>query len=139
MKISINNFKWLFGRNSEFWPTNMKTGMWAWVGHRLTGLALVVYVFLHLSFLTTASLGEGDFDSLMATTSEPLFVAMDFMLVIVVIYHAMNGARVVLFDLGMGIRRQKLVFWITMAVAGVLTVGGLWAIWHLIFRASGGA
>ena len=139
MKISINNFKWLFGRNSEFWPTNMKTGMWAWAGHRLTGLALVVYVFLHLSFLTTASLGEGDFDSLMATTSEPLFVAMDFMLVIVVIYHAMNGARVVLFDLGMGIRRQKLVFWITMAVADVLTIGGLWAIWHLIFRASGGA
>jgi hypothetical protein len=26
-----------------------------------------------------------------------------------------------------------------MAVAGVLTIGGLWAIWHLIFRASGGA
>jgi succinate dehydrogenase / fumarate reductase cytochrome b subunit len=137
MKISINNFKWLFGRNSEFWPTNMKTGMWAWVGHRLTGLALVVYVFLHLSFLTTASLGEGDFDGLMATTSEPLFIAMDFFLVIVVIYHAMNGARVVLFDLGMGIRRQKLVFWITMTAAGVLIVGGLWAIWHLIIGTGG--
>lgn len=138
MKISINRFKWLFGRNSEFWPTNMKTGMWAWVGHRLTGLALVAYVFLHLSFLTTASLGSGDFDTLMSTTSQPLFIAMDFMLVIVVIFHAMNGARVVLFDLGIGIRRQKLVFWITMAIAGVLIVGGLWAIWHLIIG-SGGA
>jgi len=139
MKISISSFKWLFGRNSEFWPTNMKTGMWAWVGHRLTGLALVAYVFLHLSFLTTASLGSGDFDSLMATTSKPLFIAMDFMLVILVIYHAMNGARVVLFDLGIGIRRQKLVFWVTMAIAAVLIVGGLWAIWHLIIGGSGGA
>lgn len=138
--MKISSFKWLFGRNSEFWPTNMKTGMWAWVGHRLTGLALVAYVFLHLSFISTASMAEGgaDFDALMEITSQPLFVAMDFLLVIVVIYHAMNGMRVVLFDLGIGIRRQKLVFWVTMAVAAVLTVGGLLAIWHLIFP-SGGA
>jgi succinate dehydrogenase / fumarate reductase cytochrome b subunit len=137
--MNIGKFKWLFGRNSEFWPTNMKTGMWAWVGHRLTGLALVVYVFMHLSFLTTASLSEGgaDFDKLMATTSQPLFVAMDFMLVIIVIYHAMNGFRIMLFDLGVGIRRQKLVFWICMAVSAVLIVGGLWAIWHLIIVPGG--
>ena len=54
--IKPSSFKWLFGTNSEFWPTNMKTGMWAWVGHRITGLALVAYIFLHLSFITTASL-----------------------------------------------------------------------------------
>ncbi|MCJ7561672.1 MAG: hypothetical protein MUO84_01505, partial [Thermoplasmata archaeon] len=87
--MKVSSFKWLFGRNSEFWPTNMKTGMWAWVGHRLTGLALVAYVFLHLAFISTASIGEGgsSFDALMETTSKPLFVAMDFLLVIVVIYH----------------------------------------------------
>jgi succinate dehydrogenase / fumarate reductase cytochrome b subunit len=133
--MKISDFKWLFGRNSEFWPTNMKTGMWAWVGHRLTGIALVVYVFLHLSFISTASLGDGEasFDDLMATTSQPLFVLMDFVLVIVVIYHAVNGLRVVLFDMGVGIKRQKLVFWIAMAVAAVLVIGGMLAIWHLVF------
>jgi succinate dehydrogenase / fumarate reductase cytochrome b subunit len=77
--------------------------------------------------------GGADFDALMETTSQPLFVAMDFLLVIVVIYHAMNGLRVVLFDLGVGIRRQKLVFWITMAISAVLIVGGMLAIWHLVF------
>ncbi|UCE45532.1 MAG: succinate dehydrogenase, cytochrome b556 subunit [Methanobacteriota archaeon] len=137
--MKIGSLKWLFGRNSEFWPTNMKTGMWAWVGHRITGLVLVAYVFLHLSFLSTASVGSGDFNSLMEVTSQPLFVAMDFLLVIVVIYHAMNGARVVMFDLGLGIRHQKLVFWICMAIAAVLIVGGIWAIWDLIFVPSGGA
>jgi len=128
-------FKWLFGRNSEFWPTNMKTGMWAWIGHRLTGIILVVYIFMHLSFITTASLGDGpkNFDALMAVTSQPLLVALDFLLVFVVIYHAMNGLRVVLFDVGLGIRRQKAVFWAMMAMAAVLTVVGLYFIWHLIF------
>ena len=137
--MKISSFKWLFGRNSEFWPTNMKTGMLAWVGHRLSGLVLVAYVFLHLSFISTASMAEdgADFNALMETTTQPLFVAMDFLLVIVVIYHAMNGLRVVLFDLGIGIRRQKLVFWVTMAVAAVLIVGGLLAIWHLVFPEGG--
>lgn len=133
--MKVSSFKWLFGRNSEFWPTNMKTGMWAWVGHRLTGIALVAYVFLHLSFISTASLGDGEanFDALMATTSQPIFVLMDFILVVVVIYHAMNGLRVVLFDMGLGIRRQKLVFWAMMAVAAVMVVAGMLAIWHLVF------
>jgi len=138
--VKISSFKWLFGRNSEFWPTNMKTGMWAWVGHRITGLVLVVYIFMHLSFITTASLGEdgGDFNALMNTTSQPLFVAMDFLLVVVVIYHAMNGFRVVLFDMGIGIRRQKLVFWICMVIAAVLTVAGIYALWNFIFTPGGG-
>ena len=137
--MKIGSLRWLFGKNSEFWPTNMKTGMWAWVGHRITGLVLVAYVFMHLSFLSTASMGSEDFDSLMEVTSQPLFVAMDFLLIVVVIYHAMNGARVVMFDLGLGIRHQKLVFWICMAIAAVLIVGGVWAVWDLIFEPSGGA
>lgn len=118
--MNIGKFKWLFGRNSEFWPTNMKTGMWAWVGHRLTGIILVVYVFMHLSFLSTASVDEKGFASLMETTAQPAFVLMDFLLVCAVIYHAMNGFRVVLFDMGIGIRKQKLVFWIMMAISAVI-------------------
>lgn len=131
--MKASSFKWLFGRNSEFWPTNMKTGMWAWVGHRLTGIILVVYVFLHLSFLTQASLSHEEFDSLMEVMAQPQFVFLDFLLVCAVIYHAMNGLRVILFDIGIGIRRQKLVFWIMMAIAAVLVVFGFWAILKLIF------
>ena len=140
MKIGENDlrartFKWLFGRNSEFWPTNMKTGMWAWIGHRITGVALVVYIFLHLSFITTASLGDGpkNFDALMKITSQPLFIVLDFVLVVVVIYHAMNGLRVVLFDAGYGIRRQKQVFWVAMGAAAVLIIAGIIVLWHLGF------
>jgi len=126
--MKIGSFKWLFGRNSEFWPTNMKTGMWAWVGHRLTGLVLVAYVFMHLSFITQASLSHEKFDSLMEIVEKPLFVLLDFVLVCAVIYHAMNGLRVVLFDMGIGIRRQKLIFWIMMAISVAIIVAGFWVL-----------
>ena len=128
--MKISSFKWLFGRNSEFWPTNMKTGMWAWVGHRLTGIILVVYVFMHLSFLSTASSSSAGFADLMETTAQPAFVFMDFLLVCAVIYHAMNGFRVVLFDMGIGIRRQKLVFWVMMAVAAVIVAVGFYVLFN---------
>jgi len=131
--MKVSSFKWLFGTNSEFWPTNMRTGMWAWVGHRLTGILLVVYVFLHLSFLSQASLSHESFDELMERMSQPMFVFFDFLLVCAVIFHAMNGLRVVLFDMGIGIRKQKLVFWIMMAIAAVLVLVGFWAISVLIF------
>jgi len=126
--LRARTFRWLFGKNSEFWPKNMKTGMWAWIGHRLTGLILVVYVFMHLSFISTASINHDSFNDLMVLTASPLFVFMDFLLVVVVIYHAMNGFRVVLFDMGIGIKKQKQVFWICMAIAAVLVVVGFYAL-----------
>lgn len=126
----LSSFKWLFGRNSEFWPTNMKVGMWAWVGHRLTGLLLVVYVFLHLSFLSQALLSHKSFDELMEMMHQPLFIFLDFLLVCAVIYHAMNGARVVLFDMGIGIKRQKLVFWVMMAIAAALVIAAFYVLFN---------
>jgi succinate dehydrogenase / fumarate reductase cytochrome b subunit len=47
-----------------------------------------------------------------------------------VIYHAMNGFRVVLFDMGIGIRRQKLVFWIMMAIAAVIVVAAFYVLFN---------
>ncbi len=131
--MKLSSFKWLFGKNSEFWPTNIKTGMWAWIGHRATGLILVAYIFMHLSFLTQATLGAEEFDSLMEFAAQPFMVALDFLLICAVIYHAMNGFRVLLFDMGIGIRHQKAIFWVSMAIAAVLVVGALWAVWDLIF------
>jgi len=128
--MNIGKFKWLFGKNSEFWPTNMKTGMWAWVGHRLTGIILVVYVFMHLSFLSTASVNDKSFANLMETTAQPAFVFADFLLVCAVIYHAMNGFRVILFDMGIGIRKQKLVFWIMMAISAVIVAVAFYVLFN---------
>ncbi|UCE14734.1 MAG: hypothetical protein JSV04_06020, partial [Candidatus Heimdallarchaeota archaeon] len=41
------------------------------------------------------------------------------------IYHGANGIRVILFDLGIGIRRQKTIFWIFLVLGVVTWVLGL--------------
>jgi succinate dehydrogenase/fumarate reductase cytochrome b subunit len=46
--------------------------------------------------------------------------------VAVVLYHAFNGVRIMLLDMGIGVHRHKAVFWVCMASAtGVLAVFGL--------------
>ena len=49
-----------------------------------------------------------------------LFVLLDLLLVWAVLFHAMNGVRVVLMDMGVGIHRHKLVFWLCMAAAALI-------------------
>jgi len=62
--------------------------------------------------------------------SQPMFVFLDFLLVCAVIYHAMNGFRVVLFDMGIGIRRQKMVFWIMMAASAIIVAVAFYVLFN---------
>ncbi len=41
------------------------------------------------------------------------------------IYHGANGIRVILFDLGIGIRSQKMIFWIFLVLGIISWVLGL--------------
>ena len=41
------------------------------------------------------------------------------MLVAAVLYHALNGVRIILMDLGVGVQRHKAIFWVCMLVAAL--------------------
>ncbi len=96
------------------------TGMWAWVLFRVSGLVLVVYLFVHLWVISQGRIGgAASLNKLFQTFDKPLLVFLDLMLVSAVLYHALNGVRIVLMDLGIGIRRHKVVFWVCMLVAAL--------------------
>ena len=96
------------------------TGMWAWVLFRISGLVLVVYLFVHLWVISQARVGGPDsLDGLFDFFDKPLLVFLDLMLVAAVLYHALNGVRILLMDFGVGIRQHKLVFWLCMLVAAL--------------------
>jgi len=68
--------------------------------------------------------GGKSLDSAFKMFDKPFFRLLDFVLVAAVLYHGLNGVRVVLMDLGYGIKRHKAVFWVCMAVAAA-TLDGL--------------
>ena len=108
-------------------------GMWAWLLFRVSGLILAFYLFAHIYVISRAHLSGGkSLDSAFKMFDKPFFVFLDFVLVAAVLYHGLNGVRVVLMDLGYGIKRHKAVFWVCMAVAAAtLTVFAVVAAPHI--------
>jgi len=111
-----------------------RAGWWAWFLQRLTGVALVGYLFLHILVISTVQAGQDAFDSVLIVLQKPFFVVLDLFLIAAVVYHALNGVRVLLFDLGIGLKRQAGLFWVCMVLTTILTlVVGYFSL-PLIFR-----
>jgi succinate dehydrogenase / fumarate reductase, cytochrome b subunit len=96
-------------------------GMWAWILFRISGLVLVAYLFVHLWVISQGRVGGAEsLNGLFEFFDKPLLIFLDLMLVAAVLYHALNGVRILLMDVGVGIGRHKAVFWVCMLVAALV-------------------
>ena len=102
----------------------VRVGMFAWMLHRLTGLALLGYLVLHIWGLKSITNPDA-YNALITEYHAPIFKVGEFLLLGAVVYHALNGMRIVLIDfVGWSPNQQKL-FWSLGALAAVLfAVGG---------------
>jgi succinate dehydrogenase / fumarate reductase cytochrome b subunit len=108
-------------------------GAWAFWLHRLSGLVLVFYLLMHIIVISTAISGQRDFNAAMGFLKAPVFVALEMGLVAVVLVHGFNGVRIVLFDLGIGLKKQKEIFVALMALAVVPFLAAVIVAWPHIF------
>ncbi|HSB71926.1 MAG TPA: succinate dehydrogenase [Candidatus Methylomirabilis sp.] len=130
-----------------------RLGIWGWLGggrwgferylyslHRLTGLALLAYFVLHIVLTSSRTLGAGAWATAMKTVEGPLFVVGEYLVFAAFVLHGLNGLRLVLLELGVGVgkpiepvypyrtsvhvQRPLAVGVMVLAVAAVL-IGGL--------------
>jgi succinate dehydrogenase / fumarate reductase, cytochrome b subunit len=107
-------------------------GMFAWVLHRVSGLALSVYLLLHIWDLRAAQRGAQAFDEAMATFRSPFWKVMDLLLVAAVLFHTLNGIRLLLFDGGKGLRYQRQLFWVALTLTiAILIYSAVMVFTHL--------
>ncbi len=106
-----------------------KTGMWAFVLHRVTGLALTVYLLMHINVVSTLH-NPDSFDKTMAFLNMPLFKILEIGLLLAVIYHALNGVRVFLIDFTNSTRTHVKIWWVLAAIGFVIFVVGAYPFLH---------
>ncbi|MFH1483156.1 MAG: succinate dehydrogenase, cytochrome b556 subunit, partial [Chloroflexota bacterium] len=101
------------------WPARYAVGAWAFSLHRIAGVTIATYGLAHIIVISFASWG-GPFESIMRLFQSPPFLLAELLLMAAILFHALNGFRIILFDLGIGIERQKGLFWGLMALGVVL-------------------
>ena len=92
----------------------VNVGTVAWLLHRLSGVALAVYLIPHFVSVNAARGGPAALDSELAGFASPLFAAAEYVLVLTVAFHLLNGLRIIAIDFLDLSRRQKLLFWLVM-------------------------
>lgn len=107
-----------------FAPTRQQPGVLAFVLHRLTGVFILLYLFIHIATVANANFDRKSFDELMRILVSPPFLLFSWLLFVVIVYHSLNGIRITLFDAGVGTRRQKGLF---LGVAAVTVLFALWS------------
>jgi len=75
-----------------------KGGHWAWILHRLTGLGVLFFLLIHILDISLIGWGPKVFDSLLIIYRGRIFRVMEVFLAGAVIYHALNGIRIIIID-----------------------------------------
>jgi succinate dehydrogenase / fumarate reductase cytochrome b subunit len=73
-------------------------GQWSWVLHRVAGLGVVFFIVLHIIDTSWAVFYPAEYVRAIAEYQSPLFTIGEFALVAAVVYHALNGFRIIVFD-----------------------------------------
>ena len=94
----------------------------AWLLHRLTGLALAIYLIPHFISINRSRLGPDVFDAALATFTAPFYKAAEFLLIMVVAFHAFNGLRIIVIDIFTFSHRQKLLFGLVLGACAAVLV-----------------
>jgi succinate dehydrogenase / fumarate reductase cytochrome b subunit len=96
------------------------SGSWAWILHRITGIALIAYLFMHIFSLSPLSQGRQAFNEFMSHYTTPFFMAMEWFLFAFVLFHSLNGVRIVLVDWADGARYHKSLYRYSIVIGVVM-------------------
>lgn len=100
------------------------SGFISFVLRRLTGVALVLYLFLHMWVIGSANQGPEVFNARLNAVQTPIFKLAEIALLAAVVYHAFDGIRLLIVHYFNVSSYQKSLFYAAFAISVILTVAG---------------
>jgi len=95
-----------------------KVGMWSWVLHRITGVAIFFFLLVHVLDTALVRLSPEAYNAVINTYKTPIIGVAELGLVAAILYHALNGLRIILIDFWRkGVKYQNVMFWVVVAIA----------------------
>ncbi|OBF28055.1 succinate dehydrogenase, cytochrome b556 subunit [Mycobacterium sp. ACS4331] len=104
--------------------------MWSWVLHRITGATIFFFLFVHVLDTALVRVSPQAYNEVIETYKTPIVGLMEVGLVAAVLFHALNGIRVILVDFwSEGPRHQRKMLagvgaiWLLVMVPALVVLG----------------
>ena len=73
-------------------------GQWTWALHRITGVGVMGFLMVHILDTALVTAGAKTYNKIIGTYHNPIFRLLEISLAVAVLYHALNGLRIILID-----------------------------------------
>ncbi|GIU97171.1 MAG: succinate dehydrogenase, cytochrome b556 subunit [Actinomycetota bacterium] len=73
-------------------------GQWSWILHRVTGTAVILFLFVHIVDTALVGWGPEAYDKVVRAYHNPIVHLLELGLVLALLYHALNGLKITLID-----------------------------------------
>ena len=98
-------------------------GMLAWAFHRISGVAIWAFILLHVLDIWLVGANPALYDEVLAFYASPVGRVMEMLLGAALLYHALNGLRIVIMDFWPPMTRyhRQLWYlnWVLFALVGI--------------------
>jgi succinate dehydrogenase / fumarate reductase cytochrome b subunit len=89
---------WLAQAQSRVVRYRVSWAQLAWFGHRLSGLGVLLYLFMHIVETSTVLLGPDVYNATLGFFRNPVIRAGEILLMAALVYHSLNGLKIILID-----------------------------------------
>jgi len=86
-------------------------GMLAWAFHRISGVAIWAFILLHVLDIWLVGVNSELYDEVLKIYSSPFGRVMESLLGAALLYHALNGLRIIIMDFWPSMTRYHKQLW----------------------------
>lgn len=101
-----------------------KVGMWSWVLHRITGVAIFFFLLVHVLDTALVRVSPEAYNVVIESYKTPLIGLAELGLVGAILFHGLNGLRIIAIDFwSKGTKFQSIMFWLVIAITVIAVAG----------------
>ena len=123
-----------------FVPRSSNTGAIHWFLQRITGILLILLVGIHmlvvhfipLGFAFAEQFGVASYQATYERLAGGWFLAIDWTLLVLALYHGLNGVRTVILDFSFGPRVNLIISVLFVLVGIILVFYGSWILYVVL-------
>jgi|YNPNPStandDraft_1061719.scaffolds.fasta_scaffold126442_1 succinate dehydrogenase / fumarate reductase cytochrome b subunit len=113
---------------------NRSINLFSFLLMRITGIALSVFIFLHIWTIGQVQKGNDSFNQAMNAYNNLFGWILEYLLLLAVLYHMFNGLRLIVADFFNLTERQKGLLWIAIVIMALIASASLFVFFPILPR-----